>query len=110
MDIPTTRKPTLKPDHIYVERDRFVCAEISCAGISGVMTGTSHEGHRLSLVRASDITEWATYDLGPLRCECGRLTATVSPTGEPVFTGPAPTTGPWRAGRAALAWAESEGR
>lgn len=68
-------KPKLKPGIIYLTFDRFVCASIRCAGSTAVYTGRTTDGYRLTKVTADDIREWATYDMGPLHCECGTLTA-----------------------------------
>ncbi len=67
--------PVLKPDKIYRSYDRFECSK--CTGMTALYTGVDINGFRLKPVRAQDVTEWAGYDLGPLTCECGRLTATI---------------------------------
>lgn len=68
----------LKAGTVYVAGDRFVCASTSCAGYTATMTGRDIDGHKLRAVDGRDIAEWATYDLGALRCECGSVTAEVS--------------------------------
>lgn len=60
---------------VYVAGDRFVCASTRCAGVTAVTTGRDIDGHKLRKVNAQDVAEWATYDLGALRCECGSVTA-----------------------------------
>jgi hypothetical protein len=60
---------------VYVAFDRFVCSFVACAGNTALATGYSIDGHKLRKVDAQDLAEWATYDLGALKCECGRVTA-----------------------------------
>ena len=67
--------PVLKPDKIYLTYDRFECSK--CTGMTALYTGVDINGFKLKPVRAQDVTEWAGYGLGPLKCECGRLTATI---------------------------------
>lgn len=67
----------LNPDTIYIsENGEFVCGTPRCAGSTALATGVSIGGTRLSAVTPEDTREWASYDMGPLRCTCGRLTAT----------------------------------
>lgn len=65
----------LKPDTVYVAHDRFVCASTSCAGVTAAMSGETIGGAKLRPVDAQDVAEWASYDLGPLQCECGKVIA-----------------------------------
>lgn len=60
---------------VYVAGDRFVCSSISCAGSTAAASGVDIDGNRLRKVDEIDIAEWATYDLGPLHCECGKVVA-----------------------------------
>lgn len=69
----TTRLP-LDPDTVYDAYDRFVCGTTGCAGSTAVHTGRTIGGFRVRKVTARDVAEWATYDLGPLTCQCGRVT------------------------------------
>jgi hypothetical protein len=69
------QQTTLKDGTIYVAGDRFVCSHTGCAGATARATGRDIDGHRLRPVDARDIREWESYDLGPLACECGRVTA-----------------------------------
>lgn len=69
-------KTVLKPETVYVAGDRFVCASIRCAGSTAAASGRDIDGHRLRAVTPRDVEEWAGYGLGPLRCECGAVTAT----------------------------------
>jgi len=68
----TATSPALKADTVYIAHDRFVC--VDCAGYTAEMTGRTPEGVRLVRATAADAAEWASYDLGPLVCECGRVT------------------------------------
>lgn len=64
----------LHDDVIYYAYDRFVCSNTHCAGATALYTGKSLDGHRLRKIDQRDRDEWATYGLGPIRCECGHLT------------------------------------
>jgi hypothetical protein len=66
----------LRADTIYATFDRFVCAEPRCAGSTARASGRDIDGTKLRAVDAADVREWDSYGLGPLRCECGHLTAT----------------------------------
>lgn len=68
--------PVLQPNTIYLSGDRFVCDSTRCAGSTAVHTGRDIDGNRLAPVTSADVREWASYDMGALRCECGTLTAT----------------------------------
>ncbi len=68
MNLPT---PVLSADKIYEAYDSFVCKE--CAGMTAEYTGVTIGGYRLTAVTASDVVEWAGYNLGPLTCSCHRL-------------------------------------
>jgi hypothetical protein len=68
---------SLDDDTIYVASDRFVCSRPGCAGSTALATGHDIDGHKLRPVDHDDLREWASYDLGPLTCECGRLTRQV---------------------------------
>lgn len=74
-----TLEPALLRGRLYLAHDRFVCAD--CAGITALHTGRTIGGAPLSQVTTSDVREWASYDLGPLRCEGGHLEASASTTG-----------------------------
>ena len=65
----------LNENTVYVAGDRFVCASIRCAGSTAVASGRDIDGHKLRPVTERDVREWASYDLGPLSCECGQVTA-----------------------------------
>lgn len=67
----------LEDGKVYAAGDRFVCATGRCAGMTALVTGETIDGDRVREVTAADVAEWATYDLGPLKCECGAVTATV---------------------------------
>lgn len=71
--------PVLRKGRLYLAYDQYVCTE--CAGMTALYTGFTIGGAKLSPLRAADVAEWATYDLGPLRCEGGHLEATLGPTG-----------------------------
>lgn len=72
----TAVQTTLRDGQVYVAGDRFVCSFTGCAGSTALATGRDIDGHRLRAVDARDIREWESYGLGPLKCECGRVTAT----------------------------------
>lgn len=71
----TATDSVLKAGTIYVAFDRFVCASIRCAGSTAAATGRDIDGHRLREIDSQDIAEWASYDVGALKCECGAVTA-----------------------------------
>lgn len=71
--------PVLIAGRLYLAYDRWVCAE--CSGITALYTGFTLGGAKLSPLQASDVSRWATYDLGPLRCEGQHLEATLDPAG-----------------------------
>lgn len=73
MTLATQPAPVLKPGRVYLAHDRFVCTK--CAGQTALYTGRTIGGARVTPVTAADIAEWATYDMGPLACECGAVTA-----------------------------------
>ena len=75
MERPT---PVLDPQTLYEAWDRFVCASPSCAGSSVLFTGVTIGGHTVTPVTTTDVKEWLGYELGPLTCDCGRLTATLT--------------------------------
>lgn len=64
----------LKTGTLYLAYDRFVCASPSCAGSTALATGYTIGGAKVTKVTARDIAEWPA-DLGPLACECGKVTA-----------------------------------
>lgn len=72
----TTPKPRLEADKVYQAFDRFVCGTSSCAGYTAVSTGRTTGGYRVDVISPLDVSEWPK-DLGPLTCECGRLTAVI---------------------------------
>ena len=72
----TTTSPVLNPETIYLCGQEFVCGTTRCAGSTAVFTGSGLHGEPISPVTAADVAEWASYDLGPLVCTCGALTAT----------------------------------
>jgi hypothetical protein len=76
----TTHSASLRYATIYVAFDRFVCASPRCAGSTALATGHDIDGHELRPVDEADLREWAGYDLGPLKCECGRLSASATET------------------------------
>lgn len=49
--------------------------------MSALYAGMTISGHPLRPVTAAKVAEWQTYDLGPLTCECGRLTARLDDSG-----------------------------
>lgn len=71
----TTAQPTpvLSPGVIYGAHDRYVC--IDCAGMTATYTGYTIGGAPVEQITNGEVREWATYDLGPLRCEGGHLEA-----------------------------------
>ncbi len=71
-----TTTTTLNPNRIYLAHDSFVCGSTRCAGSTAFHTGSTICGATLRAIDTQDVTEWATYDMGPLQCECGRLVAT----------------------------------
>lgn len=71
----TTETHVLREGVVYLAFDRFVCASVRCAGMTALATGTTIGGARVTPVTEADKREWATYDLGPLTCECGSVTA-----------------------------------
>lgn len=71
----TPTAAVLKDDTIYVAGDRFVCSSVSCAGSTAVASGRDLDGHRLREIDDRDVAEWATYGLGPIKCECGKVVA-----------------------------------
>lgn len=73
------RTPVLILGRLYLACDRYVCTE--CSGITALYTGYTLGGAKLSPLQASDVSRWATYDLGPLRCDGRHLEATLDPTG-----------------------------
>lgn len=73
----TRLRVILKPETVYVAHDRFVCASTRCAGVTAACTGVTTGGAKLREVDAADVIEWAQYELGALRCECGAVTAGV---------------------------------
>jgi hypothetical protein len=70
----TTMTKALKDGAVYLAHDRYVCAETRCAGMTAAFTGETINGARLERMTTADVAEWATYDLGPLVCECGNVT------------------------------------
>lgn len=58
---------------VYLALDAFVCA--SCAGYTAAQTGRTIGGKRLRPVTRDMAAHWSTLDLGPLTCECGKVTA-----------------------------------
>lgn len=79
--------PLLLSTAVYIAHDRNVCANVCCAGATALYTGVTIGGAALSRVTSADVREWASYDLGPLRCECGAVTlaASAGPDGWPVL-------------------------
>lgn len=67
--------PAPQADAVYIADDRTVCAYSSCAGAARY-TGRTIGGARLLSVSTADVAEWATYDFGPLTCDCGAITLT----------------------------------
>jgi hypothetical protein len=70
----TTMTKALKDGAVYLAFDRYVCAETCCAGTAAAYTGETINGAKLSRITTDDVTEWASYDMGPLVCECGAVT------------------------------------
>lgn len=77
LDNPPPLEAVLKPNTIYLAYQTFHCSKPSCAGSSALHTGVDITGYRLTPIIKEDVEEWETYGLGPLKCECGQLTATV---------------------------------
>lgn len=72
---PTTDpQPLLKSGVLYLAHDRFVCATVTCAGMSALYSGYTIGGARVTKVTAADKRAWPA-DLGPMKCECGKVTA-----------------------------------
>lgn len=73
----TMPAPILKADRLYLTpAGEFVHGEARCAGMTAVYTGQTIDGGPASPITADDVAEWAGYDMGPLTCTCGALTAT----------------------------------
>lgn len=70
-----TPEPVLKSGIVYQAGDRFVCAASRCAGMTALYSGRAIGGAKLRKVSKRDVTEWAGYGLGALKCECGAVTA-----------------------------------
>lgn len=68
--------PVLQADAVYIAHDRTVYANSSCAGATALYTGRTIGGARLLRVSTADVSEWGTYNLGPLTCDCGAITLT----------------------------------
>lgn len=73
-----TQNRALDPRRIYVAHDRFVC--VDCAGYTALHTGFTLGGLPVMPLMASEVHEWPA-ELGPLRCECGSLEATLDLSG-----------------------------
>lgn len=73
--------PVLAPDSLYAAYDRIVCDAGPCAGASALYAGVTLGGYPLHPVTAAMVTEWKTHGLGPLTCECGRLTTQLTDDG-----------------------------
>ena len=69
----------LTPGTIYLAHDRFVC--IDCAGATARHSHHTIGGAPVLPITAADVAAWPSY-LGPLRCECSNLTATLAPSGD----------------------------
>lgn len=75
--LPEPGQSVLDDGVIYSDTRRFLCSAPHCAGATASATGRSLEGHPVTPITRADITWWnAQPDLGPLTCECRRLTAT----------------------------------
>ena len=74
----TTPTPVLYDGVIYLAHDRFVCADVGCAGSTALYTGRTIGGAVLTAITGRDVIEWASMNVGPLVCECGRLGASFS--------------------------------
>ena len=73
-------KPVLDAETLYATYDRFVCGTTPCAGITAVFTGVTITGWPVTPVTPLEVAIWPE-NLGPVVCECGRLTASVSDDG-----------------------------
>ncbi|MFE5309913.1 hypothetical protein [Isoptericola sp. NPDC056605] len=82
----TTFINLLDPQRIYLAHDRWVCGETHCAGMTAATTGHTTSGAKVRPVTADDVEGWEWAGLGPLGCECGRLTARRGDLGEVVVT------------------------
>jgi hypothetical protein len=92
----TTRPPgVLAEGALYLgDNGRIMCAATHCAGMTAQASGHDLSGQRVSRVTVDDVAEWATYNLGPMRCMCAEsprdscggvtLTAIAGPDGWPL--------------------------
>jgi hypothetical protein len=77
--------PVLMPGTVYVAHDRFVCDNVSCAGMTALFTGQTIGGAPVNRVTLADVRDWYGYDggsLGAFSCECGLWI--VTPDGQTV--------------------------
>ena len=58
----------------FGDNGRAMCSEIRCAGVTAATSGRDLSGQRVVRATTDDVTEWGTYDLGALSCECGAVT------------------------------------
>jgi len=73
----TTPAPVLHDGALYLgDNGRVMCSASHCAGVTARLSGRDLSGARVTPVTRADLAEWATYDLGAMRCECGRITLT----------------------------------
>lgn len=71
----------LKPGVIYATYSEYVCANVGCAGMTALDTGRSRDGVRLTRLSAAEVAAWPVAELGPLRCECRSLEASLNDKG-----------------------------
>lgn len=69
-----TPKPVLTPGVLYTAWDRYVCATLACAGSSALYTGRTIGGAPVTPTTPEEVAAWPHEELGPMTCECGRIT------------------------------------
>lgn len=73
-----TTDTVLDPQTLYLAGDRIVCGTLRCAGMRAMYEAATLDNHPVTAVTGTDIRQWCALDLGPMRCECGRLEHTTS--------------------------------
>ena len=73
----TRPEKLLHNDRIYLAADRIVCGRVACAGSTAAYTGWTTGGARVTVVRVDDVASWEAAGLGAMRCECGKVEASI---------------------------------
>lgn len=85
--------PVLIEGAVYgSDNGRMICR--SCAGSSALYTGYDLSGMKVERITVAEVAEWLTFDLGPMRCECRKVTLSrlAGPDGWPMaVAGEAPS-------------------